>query len=74
MVQLHDFVENGGKVTWLFGLDVTAADVALVPALQRLSNLGIDKETWSGLPKLERYFAHVKGNFPGFKEVVAKGF
>ncbi len=69
------FPENGGKPTWLFGANVTAADVALAIALFRLSNVGHAKDLWVGkLPKVERFFTFAKENMPGFKDVTKDGF
>ena len=66
--------EYGGRPSWLFGSDITAADVTLVITLFRLSNLGLS-QLWEGkLPKLERYFIYARENFPGFKTVTENGF
>ena len=62
------------KGSWLFGPDITAADVNLVITMQRLANLGMEKEMWSDLPKLEKYFSYAKENSPGFKDTISKGF
>ena len=73
-ILLLGLFQKEGRPSWLFGSDITAADVTLVITLFRLSNLGLS-QLWEGkLPKLERYFIYARENFPGFKTVTENGF
>src|SRR5499427_8889349 len=45
--------KSGGP--WLLGKDITLADVAVMPALVRMADLGLEA-MWSGLPRVGRWY------------------
>src|SRR5581483_9919120 len=45
--------ESGGP--WLLGKDITLADVAVMPAIVRMADLGL-ATMWKGMPRLERWY------------------
>ena len=44
---------SGGP--WLLGADITLADVALMPAIVRMADLGFRRD-WAALPRVERWY------------------
>lgn len=54
---------SGGP--WLLGSDVTLADIALMPAIVRMADLGLSSG-WAGLPRVSRWYEAIKAH-PAFK-------
>jgi glutathione S-transferase len=54
---------SGGP--WLLGRDPTLADVALMPAIVRMADLGLDT-MWQGMPRVARWYDQVREH-PAFK-------
>jgi glutathione S-transferase len=54
---------SGGP--WLLGADITLADVAVMPALVRMDDLGL-AGMWSGLPRVSRWYELVRAQ-PSFQ-------
>lgn len=50
---------SGGP--WLLGGEITLADVALMPALVRMADLGLDP-MWAGLPRVQRWFEAIRAH------------
>lgn len=54
---------SGGP--WLLGGDITLADVAVMPALVRMDDLGL-ASMWSGMPRVQRWYGAIRAH-PSFK-------
>jgi glutathione S-transferase len=54
--------QSGGP--WLMGKDITLADVAVMPALVRMADLGRDDD-WADLPRVVRWFDMIRAH-PAF--------
>jgi glutathione S-transferase len=61
--------ESGGP--WLLGAHITLADVALMPALVRMADLGLDT-MWQGTPRVVRWFDEIRAH-PAFKPTYYPG-
>ena len=55
--------ESGGP--WLLGKDITLADVALMPAIVRMADLGLDT-MWRDRPLVARWYDAIRAH-PAFK-------
>jgi glutathione S-transferase len=55
--------QSGGP--WLLGKQPTLADVAVMPALVRMADLGLAK-MWQDLPRVKRWFEEIRAH-PAFK-------
>jgi glutathione S-transferase len=55
--------ESGGP--WLMGKDITLADVALMPAIVRMADLGLDT-MWNDRPPVARWYDAIRAH-PAFK-------
>jgi glutathione S-transferase len=55
----REIEKSGGP--WLMGEDMTLADVAVMPALVRMADLGLDTQ-WADLPRVQRWFAAVRAH------------
>ena len=55
--------ESGGP--WLLGKDITLADVAVMPALVRMADLGLDN-MWQDMPRIARWYDAIRAH-PAFK-------
>jgi glutathione S-transferase len=55
--------ESGGP--WLLGQDITLADVALMPAIVRMADLGLDT-MWQYRPPVARWYDAIRAH-PAFK-------
>jgi glutathione S-transferase len=55
--------ESGGP--WLFGKEPTLADVALMPAIVRMADLGLDT-MWQEMPRVARWYDEIRAH-PAFK-------
>jgi len=53
---------SGGP--WLLGKDISLADVAVMPALVRMADLGLEA-MWSGLPRVGRWYDAIRAH-PAF--------
>ena len=58
-----EIARSGGP--WLLGKDVSLADVALMPAIVRMADLGQDG-AWQDLPHVQRWFDAIRAH-PAFK-------
>jgi glutathione S-transferase len=59
----QSIAESGGP--WLLGRQPTLADVAVMPALVRMADLGLDT-MWQDLPRVQRWFEEIRAH-PAFK-------
>jgi len=60
---------SGGP--WLLGQDITLADVALMPALVRMDDLGLG-DAWAKLPRVARWYESIRAH-PSFKPTFYPG-
>jgi glutathione S-transferase len=60
---------SGGP--WLLGKDITLADVAVMPALVRMNDLGL-AAAWADLPRVQRWFEAIRAQ-PAFKPTYYAG-
>lgn len=51
--------KSGGP--WLLGEEITLADVAVMPALVRMADLGLDS-MWADLPRVQRWFEMIQAH------------
>jgi glutathione S-transferase len=58
-----EIAASGGP--WLMGKDITLADVAVMPAVVRMADLGLDT-MWKDMPRIVRWFAQIRAH-PAFK-------
>src|SRR5947208_5270670 len=61
--------KSGGP--WLLGAQLTLADIALMPALVRMADLG-RKNDWKDLPRVERWYEAIRAH-PAFKPTYYAG-
>ena len=59
----QSIAESGGP--WLLGRQPTLADVAVMPALMRMADLGL-ATMWQDLPRVQRWFEEIRAH-PAFK-------
>ena len=64
-----EFEKSGGP--WLLGKDITLADVAVMPALVRMDDLG-QAAQWSDLPRVTAWFDAIRAQ-PAFKPTYYPG-
>jgi glutathione S-transferase len=57
-----EIAKSGGP--WLMGKDITLADVAVMPALVRMADLGMDT-MWQDLPRVARWYDEIRAH-PAF--------
>jgi len=60
---------SGGP--WLLGKDITLADVAVMPALVRMADLGLDT-MWQDMPRIARWYDAIRAH-PAFKPTYYAG-
>ena len=60
--------ESGGP--WLLGKDITLADVAVMPSLIRIDDLGMPD--WQDLPRVVTWFDNIRAH-PAFKPTFYHG-
>src|SRR5882724_11651040 len=58
-----EIAESGGP--WLLGNDVSLADIALMPAIVRMADLG-QEEAWQDLPRVRQWYDAIRAH-PAFK-------
>lgn len=51
--------ESGGP--WLLGKNITLADIALMPAIVRMADLGLDK-MWKDMPRIARWYDEIRAH------------
>jgi glutathione S-transferase len=51
--------ESGGP--WLLGKEITLADVAVMPAIVRMADLGLDT-MWQDLPRVARWYDAIRAH------------
>ena len=61
--------ESGGP--WLLGKDITLADVAVMPAIVRMADLGL-ATMWQDIPSLQRWYEAIRAH-PAFKPTYYHG-
>ena len=61
--------ESGGP--WLFGRDITLADVAVMPAIVRMADLGRESD-WADLPRVAKWYELIRAE-PAFKPTYYPG-
>jgi glutathione S-transferase len=61
--------ESGGP--WLLGKDITLADVAVMPALVRMADLGL-ANMWQDMPRIARWYDAMRAH-PAFKPTYYAG-
>jgi glutathione S-transferase len=61
--------QSGGP--WLLGKDITLADVAVMPALVRMADLGLDTQ-WKDMPRIVRWYGAIRAH-PAFKPTYYPG-
>jgi glutathione S-transferase len=54
-----EIAKGGGP--WLLGKDISLADVAVMPALVRMADLGLDSQ-WADLPRVKRWFDEIRAH------------
>ena len=64
-----EITRSGGP--WLLGNDISLADIAVMPALVRMWDLGLDTQ-WSDLPRVQRWFELIQAQ-PAFKPTYYPG-
>ena len=62
--RMDQAIESSGG-PWLLGRDITLADVAVMPALVRMADLGL-AHMWAELPRVQRWYEAICAH-PGFK-------
>jgi glutathione S-transferase len=61
--------ESGGP--WLLGKEITLADVAVMPALVRMADLGLD-HMWQDMPRIKHWYDEIRAH-PAFKPTYYSG-
>jgi glutathione S-transferase len=61
--------ESGGP--WLLGKEITLADVAVMPALVRMDDLGLG-HMWQDMPRIKRWYDEIRAH-PAFKPTYYSG-
>jgi glutathione S-transferase len=64
-----EIAASGGP--WLLGKDISLADVAVMPALVRMADLGRETD-WADLPRVKRWFENIRAH-PAFKPTYYAG-
>jgi glutathione S-transferase len=65
----HAIEQSGGP--WLLGKEITLADVAVMPALVRMADLGLDT-MWQEMPRIVRWYDAITTH-PAFKPTYYQG-
>jgi glutathione S-transferase len=52
-----EIAQSGGP--WLLGSDISLADVAVMPAIVRMADLGQDA-AWRDLPRMQRWYEAIR--------------
>jgi glutathione S-transferase len=65
----REIEKSGGP--WLLGKDITLADVAVMPALVRMDDLGMSSQ-WQDLPRVKKWFDNIRAQ-PAFKPTYYHG-
>ena len=65
----HEILTSGGP--WLMGQAITLADVAVMPALVRMADLGMSAQ-WQDLPGVVRWYGAIRAH-PAFKPTFYPG-
>jgi glutathione S-transferase len=65
----REIERSGGP--WLLGRDITLADVAVMPALVRMDDLGMSDQ-WQDLPRVKQWFDKIRAH-PAFKPTYYHG-
>ena len=68
--RMDDAIEESGG-PWLMGKEITLADVAVMPALVRMNDLGRDGD-WADLPRVGKWFDMIRAH-PAFKPTYYPG-
>jgi glutathione S-transferase len=68
--RMDDAIEESGG-PWLMGKEITLADVAVMPALVRMNDLGRDGD-WADLPRVGKWFDMIRAQ-PAFKPTYYPG-
>ena len=68
--RMDQSIEDGGG-PWLLGKDITLADVAVMPALVRMHDLGLSSQ-WQDLPRVVAWFDNIRAQ-PAFKPTYYPG-
>jgi glutathione S-transferase len=55
----HSVTESGGP--WLLGKNITLADIALMPAIVRMADLGLDT-MWKDMPRVARWYDEIRAH------------
>jgi glutathione S-transferase len=61
--------ESGGP--WLLGKEITLADVAVMPALVRMADLGLD-HMWQDMPRIKHWYDEIRAH-PAFRPTYYSG-
>jgi glutathione S-transferase len=64
-----EIAKSGGP--WLLGKDITLADIAVMPALVRMADLGLHTQ-WADLPRVQRWYDLIRAQ-PAFKPTYYQG-
>jgi glutathione S-transferase len=64
-----EIAASGGP--WLLGKDISLADVAVMPALVRMADLGREGD-WADLPRVKRWFENIRAH-PAFRPTYYAG-
>jgi glutathione S-transferase len=64
-----EIANSGGP--WLLGCDITLADIALMPAIVRMADLGREAD-WRNLPRVQRWYDAIRG-YPAFAPTYYSG-
>jgi glutathione S-transferase len=62
--RMHQAIEDSGG-PWLLGRSITLADVAVMPALVRMADLGLEM-MWKDMPRIVRWYDEIRAH-PAFK-------
>lgn len=64
-------IEKSVGGPWLLGGDISLADIALMPALVRMADLG-QEAAWQDLPRVQRWYDAIRAH-PAFKPTYYRG-
>ena len=68
--RMDQSIEDGGG-PWLLGKDITLADVAVMPAIVRMADLGREDD-WADLPRVAKWYELIRAQ-PAFKPTYYPG-
>jgi glutathione S-transferase len=63
-------IESSGG-PWLLGSDISLADIAVMPAIVRMDDLGQETE-WQDLPRVKRWYEAIRA-YPAFEPTYYPG-